>query len=318
MPIPAQLDKNLTLPLIVSPMFLVSGPDLVVASCKAGAIGTFPALNTRPIEVLGAWMEEIKARLTKEESAAPWGVNLIVHGSNGRLEEEIEMVAKHQPPLVITSVGHPKKIAEIVHGYGGTIFHDIVNMKHARIAIKNGVDGVIAICAGAGGHAGLMNPLTLIPQIRAEYDGTIIVGGSISDGAAIRAVEVLGADMAYMGTRFIACEESMADDRYKNMLIEETSADIIYTNKVSGIWGNFLTKSLDEAGIDPITGKPKDPNLAFHDENSRGGGTRDAWKIILSAGQGIGEINDAPSAAEIIARLREDYSNASAVPVNYG
>lgn len=317
MSIPSSLTKNLTLPLIVSPMFLVSGPDLVVASCKAGVIGTFPALNTRPIEVLAAWMEEIKERLAGEEKAAPWGVNIIVHGSNTRLAEEIEIVKQQQPPLVITSVGQPKEIVEIVHGYGGVVFHDIINMRHARSAMRAGVDGLIAVCAGAGGHAGLMNPMTLIPQLRAEFDGTIILAGAMSDGTSIRAAEVLGADMAYMGTRFIACEESMADDHYKDMLIEETSADIVYTNKVSGIWGNFLSKSLEQAGVDPETGEAKNPDFNANTKNKRGGGTKNAWKVILSAGQGVGQINDAPKVSDIINRMKDDYKKASVVPVNF-
>ena len=318
MSIPSSLNKNLTLPLIVSPMFLVSGPDLVVATCKAGVIGTFPALNTRPIEMLETWMQEIKDHLAGEESAAPWGVNLIVHGSNARLAEEIEIVRKMQPPLVITSVGQPKEIVDIVHEYGGVVFHDIINMRHARSAMRAGVDGLIAVCAGAGGHAGLMNPMTLIPQLRAEFDGTIILAGAMSDGTSIRAAEVLGADMAYMGTRFIACEESMADDHYKDMLISEASADIVYTNKVSGIWGNFLSKSLEEAGVNPETGEAKDPDFNANTKNKRGGGTKNAWKVILSAGQGVGQISDSPKTSEIVDRMKADYKKASAVPVNFG
>ena len=256
-------------------------------------------------------MTDIKAT-SEAGDAAPWGVNLIVHPTNTRLKEDIELVLAHKPPLVITSVGHPGDIAEQVHGYGGVVFHDVIHMYHAGKAADAGVDGIIAVCAGAGGHAGLMNPFTFIPQLKAKHsDKAIILAGTMSDGSSIRAAEVLGADFAYMGTRFIATEESNADEGYREMIERDSSQDIVYTDKVSGIKGNFLKNSLEDAGLDPATGqmKQKDPN--FDGENKRGGGTKAAWKTIWSAGQGVGMIDDSPSVVTLVDRLENEYKAAS-------
>lgn len=308
MAIPEILKSGLRLPVIAAPMFLVSGPNLVKAACKAGIIGTFPTLNARPAETLDAWMADIDTEV-KNGDAAPWGVNVIVHPTNTRLQEDLDLVKKHKPPLVITSVGHPGDIAELVHSYGGVVFHDVIHMYHAKKANDANVDGIIAVCAGAGGHAGQMNPFAFIPELKAAFDKTIILAGTISNGRAIRAAEVLGADMAYMGTRFIATKESQADEDYIDMIIEDGSMDIVYTDKVSGIKGNFLQRSLVNAGIDPVTGKATNPDFD-KTSNTRGGGTKGAWKQIWSAGQGIGQISDNPTVGELVDRLEAEYKSA--------
>lgn len=311
MAIPDILKPGLRLPVIAAPLFIVSGPGLVKACCRAGVIGTFPSLNARPIEILDEWMNDI-AKVSDEGDAAAWGVNLIVHPTNNRLQDDIDLVLKHKPPLVITSVGHPGDIADRVHSYGGVVFHDVIHMHHARKAAEANVDGIIAVCAGAGGHAGLMNPFTFIPQLREAFaDKSIILAGTISDGQSVRAATVLGADFAYMGTRFIATKEANAEEGYREMIIHDTSADIVYTDKVSGIKGNFLRNSLLAAGMDPDTGKPLKEKPEFSEEkNRRGGGTKAAWKSIWSAGQGIGLIEDAPTVQALVDRLVCDYENA--------
>lgn len=301
----AKLDR-LTLPLIAAPMFLVSGPELVIAACKAGIVGSFPTLNARSIDKLDEWLSRIEAALGP--GAAPYAANLIVHKSNLRAADDLAVVEAHKTPITITSVGPPGDVVDRVHAYGGMVFHDVINLYHAKKAIDAGVDGIILVCAGAGGHAGTVNPFTLVPQLRAFYDGTIILSGTISNGRSIRAAEVLGADLAYMGTRFIATHESRADDTYKQMVIESASADIIYTDKVSGIMGNFMRKSLEEAGIPlDILAEKMDVNMGPKDE-------RKAWKEVWSAGQGVGEIHDLPSTAELVQRLKREYEEGVARP----
>ena len=311
MSLPDHIKNNLSLPVVAAPMFLVSGPELVTACCKAGVMGTFPALNARPIEQLDGWLGDINEELQNHKVAhpnsktAPIGVNLIVHRSNERLAEDLELVKRHEVPVVITSVGHPGPVVDVVHSYGGLVYHDVINMRHAQKAIEAGVDGVILVCAGAGGHAGLMNPFTFVPQVRDMFDGTILLAGTISSGRAVRAAEVLGADLAYMGTRFIATKESIANQGYKDMLAEAQSKDIIYTNKVSGINANFMQQSLDAAGVpyDGAGGADKEIKFAPKDE-------RKAWKHVWSAGQGVGEINDNPSVADLVATLKREYDAA--------
>ncbi len=339
MTIPAILDKGLRVPVIAAPLFLISGPELVKACCKAGVIGTFPTLNARPLDLLDEWMTNLNTELAAYDAAhpdalsAPWGVNLIVHKSNKRLQEDIDLVLKHKPPLVITSVGHPGDIVEKIHSYGGVVFHDVIHMHHARKAAAAGVDGIIAVCGGAGGHAGLMNPFTFIPQLRKEFpDLAVLLAGTISDGTAIKAATVLGADFAYMGTRFIATKESNTDEAYRKMIEEDGSADIVYTDKISGIKGNFLLTSVKEAGLDPETGDTptvsidfdpnSDKNVKLSDQqkeriaadkaqqsNRHGGGIRDAWKTIWSAGQGIGMIDDSPNVKDLVDRLVAEYES---------
>lgn len=323
MPIPAQFSGRLSLPVIAAPMFLVSGPDLVIACCKAGVVGSFPSLNARPLSEYEAWMQRIAGALG--EADAPYAVNLIVHRSNQRLAEDAALTVQYEAPVVITSVGHPGDIVDKVHGYGGLVFHDVTNMRHADKAIEAGVDGIILVCAGAGGHAGALSPFTLVPQLRERFDGPIILAGAISDGRAVRAAQVLGADLAYLGTRFIATQESLAERDYREMLVEAGSQDIVYTDQVSGIMGNFLRQSLEAAGVDWTPGaKKKAVDLGLGDGRRETGqkqsgqkqsGESKAWKTIWSAGQGVGQIGDVPTVAELVARLRRGYEAAVAEPL---
>jgi nitronate monooxygenase len=301
MSLPAALQK-LSLPAIVSPMFLVSGPDLVVASCKAGLVGTFPALNQRTTEGYEAWLTEISERL--DGSGAPYGVNLIVHKSNTRLKQDLDATARHRAPLVITSLGAVKEIVDAVHSYGGLVFHDVINRRHAEKAAEAGVDGIIAVCAGAGGHAGLLSPFALVPEIRSFFSGTIVLAGAMSRGGHILAAQAIGADLAYMGTRFIATAESMASDGFKQMIVTSSAADVMYTPAISGVNANFLTPSIVAAGLDPAN-LPTDTKIDMENEAR-------AWKDVWSAGQGVGSIEDAPSAADLCARLGEEYRAAKA------
>ncbi len=317
MSLPEELRSRLKLPVVAAPMFLVSGPELVIAACRAGVVGTFPALNARPIEQLDAWLHRIAGALTQAD--APYGVNLIVHRSNSRLAEDTELVVRHRVPIVITSVGHPGDIAEKVHAYGGIVWHDVTNLHHAKKAIEAGVDGLILVAAGAGGHAGRINPFALVGEVREIFDGTILLAGCISDGRGVRAAEVLGADLAYLGTRFIATAESAADPDYKRMLVEARAEDIVYTDKVSGIFGNFLRPSLDRAGIrveEPGPKKKVDMDLTRRAAQAEATveGEAKAWKHIWSAGQGVATIHDIPSVAELVDRLTAEYRTACALP----
>lgn len=323
MPLPQQFEGKLRLPIIASPMFIVSGPDLVLETCKAGVVGTFPSLNARPISQYEEWLNRIESELKAAQEAdpqakiAPFGVNQIVHKSNSRLAEDLAVTYAHKVPLIITSVGHPGDIAAEAHKYGGLVFHDVINMRHAEKAIEAGVDGIIMVCSGAGGHAGVMNPFTIIPQLRERFDGTIILAGTISDGRSVRAAQVLGADMAYMGTRFIATQEANADLDYKQMLLNANSTDIVYTNKVSGINGNFIRQSLEAAGVDfTVEGAAKAVNMDLSArEKYKQESESKAWKDVWSAGQGVGQITDIPKTSELVARLEKDYQDAVSNPV---
>jgi nitronate monooxygenase len=312
MALSAALVGQLSLPVIVSPMFLVSGPRLVIECCKAGLVGSFPSLNARPLTQYVEWLDQIEAAIAQSLGAAPYAVNQIVHKTNTRLAEDLAITYERKVPIVITSVGHPGEIAENVHKYGGLVFHDVINLRHADKAIEAGVDGIIMVCAGAGGHAGLMNPFTIIPQLRARFSGTIILAGAISDGRAVRAAQVLGADLAYMGTRFIATEESAADGAYKAMLVEADSSDIVYSNKISGINGNFIRQSLEAAGVDyqADTGaKPVNMDLSDR-EKYKQSSDKKAWKDVWSAGQGVGQIRDVPTVRALVDRLKREYAEA--------
>lgn len=311
MAIPVSLRANLKLPVIAAPMFLVSGPELVTACCKAGIIGTLPALNARTLELADEWYTRITAELAATHNngggSAAWGVNLIVHKTNQqRLQADLDLLVKHRVPLIITSIGDPAPIVEAARTYGGCVFHDVTTIRHARKAAAGGVDGLILVCAGAGGHAGIMSPFALVPQVRAFFPGCIALAGAISDGRAVRAAEVLGADMAYMGTRFIATTESLAKPAYKQMVIEAEAADIVYTPAFSGIPANMLKPSIRLAGLDPdhLDAK-REINLGAELNASA-----KAWKDIWSAGQGVGSIQDAPSVAALVARLAADYAAA--------
>jgi len=300
MTIPASLQKGLKLPVIAAPMFLVSGPDLVVEACNAGVIGTFPSLNQRTTEGYRDWLKDIKARLKPD--AAAFGVNHIVHPTNPRLMADMMVSVEEQVPLIITSLGAVRDVVDAVHGYGGVVFHDIANVRHARKAAEAGVDGLILVANGAGGHAGVVNPFALIEEVRSFFDGTLILSGCLSTGRDVAGARMLGADFAYMGTRFISTDESMAQGEYKQMVVEAGASDITYTPAVSGIPANFLTPSLIENGIDPKT--LPEHKLDMADEAK-------AWKTVWSAGQGSGGVHDVLPVADLVARMQQEYRQAS-------
>ena len=297
---PASLLKGLTLPVISAPMFLVSGPDLVVEACNSGIIGTFPSLNQRTTEGYREWLRDIKSRLKPE--AAAFGVNHIVHPTNQRLLADLTVSLEEQVPLIITSLGAVRDVVEAVHGYGGVVFHDIANVRHARKAAEAGVDGLILVANGAGGHAGVVNPFALINEVRSFYQGTIILSGCLSTGQDVAAALMMGADFAYMGTRFINTAEAMASDGYKQMIVDSGATDITYTPAVSGIPANFMTRSLLENGIDPKT-------LPEHKLDM--GEEAKAWKTVWSAGQGAGSIHDVLPTADLVTRLRQEFAQAT-------
>ncbi len=307
MSLPESIRGRLRLPLIAAPMFLVSGPQLVTEACKAGVIGTFPALNQRSSEGFEQWLEEISAALQLHEQdsgtvAAPFGVNLIVHPSNPRLKADLALCVKHRVPLVITSLGAVKEVVDAVHGYGAMVFHDVTNIRHARKAAAAGVDGLIAVCGGAGGHAGTLSPFALVNEIRRFFKGVVILSGSLSTGQDLAAARMLGADLGYMGTRFINTRESLAPDDYKDMIIGSRADDIVYTPRVSGIPASFMRQSLAAAGL-LETGDETGKAVDLSDEAK-------AWKTVWSAGQGVGSIEDVPGTAELVAHLKREYVEA--------
>ncbi len=310
MPMPALFSGRLTVPAVAAPMFLISGPDLVVETCRAGAVGTFPALNQRTTTGYAEWLDEIGERLQGSPSAAPYGVNIVVHRSNPRLDADLAVTIDKKVPLVITSLGLNRDLIEAVHGYGGLVFHDVTNLKFAMKAADAGVDGLIAVAFGAGGHAGMISPFAALHEIRRIFSGTLLLGGAISTGAQIAAARMMGADLAYVGTRFMATRESLAVARQKEMLLEAQAADIVYTPAVSGVPGNFLRASLAAAGRDPDDLTPPD-KLNF--------GTTDAkaWRDLWAAGQGVGAIGDLPAAAELVARLASEYRAALAAAAGF-
>lgn len=301
MPIPSAWQGRLRLPVVSAPMFLISGPDLVVNACNAGVVGSFPALNQRTSEGYAAWLDEITARLKPD--AAPFGVNLVVHKSNPRLEADLAITIDKKVPLVITSLGLNRDLIAAVQGYGGVVFHDVTSLRFAAKAAEAGVDGLIAVAYGAGGHAGLISPFAALHEIREIFDGTLLLGGAISTGRQIAAARLMGADMVYMGTRFMATAESMAVDRQRQMILDARVADIVYTPAVSGIPGNFLRESLAAAGRDPDDLTPPD-KLNFGTASS----DVKAWRDLWAAGQGVGAISDIPPVTELIARLEADYA----------
>ncbi|MDB5393386.1 MAG: nitronate monooxygenase [Rhodospirillales bacterium] len=311
MPIPRQFAGTLSAPIIAAPMFLVSGPDLVVETCRAGMVGTFPALNQRTTQGYEDWLVEIQDRLAASEKAsgrepAPFGVNLVVHKSNSRLQADIAVTIAHEVPLIITSLGAAREVVDAVHSYGGLVFHDVINMKHARKAAEAGVDGLIAVAAGAGGHAGLLSPFAMVSEIRQFFDKAIILSGVMSHGQEVAAARAMGADFAYLGTRFIATHEAMAAEGFKEMIVESTATDIVYTPAISGVNGNFIRDSIANAGRDPDN-LTVDANSALHLE-----GEAKVWKDIWSAGQGVGGIHDILSTADLCARLTSEYRAALA------
>lgn len=308
MPLPESFEGKLRLPAVAAPMFLVSNPALVIESCRSGVVGSFPALNCRTSEGFEQWIEEIKAALADGDIATPWGVNLIVHRSNPRVEADLALCEQHEVPLVITSLGAVPDLVKRVHAYGGVVFHDVINMRHARKAAAAGVDGLIAVCAGAGGHAGTLNPLAITQEIRSFFEGTLLLSGCISTGGHIAAALAMGADLAYLGTRFINTAESAAPAEYKTMIEDAVAADIVYTDAISGVSANFLRQSLEDNDIDvellQKAGADK-PDLKAIDSEVK------AWKTIWSAGQGVGGIDDVPKVAELCDRLEAEYRAAA-------
>ena len=314
MPIPSHIKDNLSMPVIGSPLFLVSGPELVIAQCKAGIIGSFPALNARPQHVLEEWIIRIKTELAEyqeqnpDAKVAPFAVNQICHGSNDRLMEDMAICVKQEVPIIITSLRPPAELVEAAHSYGGLVYHDVINVRHAKKAAEQGVDGLILVCAGAGGHAGALSPFALLREVKQWFDGTIILSGSIGDGYSVASSLALGADFAYMGTRFIATKEANADPEYKKMLEESAADDIVYSSLFTGVSGNYLKPSIKNAGMDP-------DNLPDADKSSMnfgsGGNTKSkAWKDIWGSGQGIGLIEDSPSVGELVGRIKVEFDSA--------
>ncbi|WP_263147584.1 nitronate monooxygenase family protein [Pseudomonas sp. RIT-PI-AD] len=307
MSLPALLERRLRLPLVVAPMFLVSHPDLVLGCCNQGVVGSFPALNQRDSAGFAAWLEQIAAGL--QADAAPYAVNLIVHASNPRLHADLAICVEHKVPIVITSLGAVKEVVDAVHGYGGLVFHDVTTRRHAEKAAEAGVDGLIAVAAGAGGHAGTWSPFALVAEIRQFFDKTLLLAGCLNHGHEILATQVLGADLAYLGTRFIATRESQASEAYKRMLLDARAADILHTPAVSGVPASFMRQSLEQAGYDLAQLQNKGAidygtKLKPMDDEAK------AWKTVWSAGQGVGEIHDLPPVAELIARLDAEYREA--------
>lgn len=312
MPLPKLLEGRLALPVIGAPLFIVSGPELVVAQCKAGVVGSFPALNARPADQLDLWLGRIERELSAfaeanpDRKVAPYAVNQIVHASNARLREDMAVCAKHRTPIVVTSLRPPGEVVAAVHDWGGIVLHDVISVRHAEKALKAGVDGLILVCAGAGGHAGTLSPFALVQEVRAFYDGLIVLSGAIATGSAVLAAQAMGADLAYVGTRFIASAEANADPRYKAMLIEGAASDIVYSSLFTGVAGNYLKPSIAAAGLDPDALPEADKSRMDF------GAAAKAWRDIWGAGQGLGAITDAPPVAEIVERMSREHAAALA------
>lgn len=311
MALPESLQGKLRIPLIGAPMFIVSGPELVIAQCQAGIVGSFPALNARPQAALGEWIERIKSALDEyasdhpDQPVAPFAVNQIVHASNPRLMQDMETCVKHEVPIIITSLRPPEDVVKAVHSYGGLVFHDVISLRHARKAISQGVDGIIAVCTGAGGHAGPMSPFALVKEIRKEFDGAVILSGAITGGGDVLAAQAMGADLAYSGTRFIASEEANAVPAYKEMIVESAADDIIYSSLFTGVHGNYLKGSIAKAGLDPDNlpqGSKDDMDFAKATESDA-----KAWKDIWGAGQGVGSIDEILPARKIVLDIEREY-----------
>ena len=312
---PAQkLRAQLSLPVIAAPMFIVSNPDLVIAQCEGGVVGSFPALNARPREALEEWIVKIDSTLAQrrreqpQAKIAPFAVNQIIHQSNDRLDHDLDVCMRHHVPIIITSLRAPDDVVKKVHEYGGMVFHDVISIRHAKKALEAGVDGLVLVCAGAGGHAGTVNPFALVREVRQFFAGPIALSGAITDGAGILAAEAIGADFAYIGTRFIATREANAVEAYKQMIVDSTAADVVYTPFFSGVHGNYLKKSVAAAGLDP-------DNLPVVDKASMNFGSNrpaKAWKDIWGAGQGVGNIREVLPARELVRRLQAEYQAARA------
>ena len=309
MTLPGILRDKLRIPVVASPLFIISHPPLVLAQCKAGVVGSFPALNARPEAQLDEWLAEITEALAAHDAAhpdrpaAPFAVNQIVHKSNGRLQHDLGMCVKYKVPIVITSLGAVEEVNQAVHSYGGIVLHDVIHDRHARKAIEKGADGLIAVAAGAGGHAGTLSPFALIQEIRQWFDGPLLLSGAIANGGAVLAAQAMGADIAYVGSPFIATQEARAADDYKQMIVESKAADIVYSNLFTGVHGNYLKGSVRAQGMDP-------DNLPESDPSKMDFGSAKAWKNIWGCGQGIGAVDSVVPAAELVDRLAREYAAA--------
>ncbi len=311
MALPEILKKNLRIPVVGSPLFIISHPPLVLAQCKAGIVGSFPALNARPEAQLDEWLAQITEELAAHDRtnpaqpAAPFAVNQIVHKSNTRLQHDLQMCVKYKVPVVITSLGAVEEVNQAVHSYGGIVLHDIIHDRHARKAIEKGADGLIAVAAGAGGHAGTLSPFALVQEIRQWFEGPLLLSGAIANGGAILAAQAMGADMAYIGSPFIATREARAEDAYKQMIVESKAADIVYSNLFTGVHGNYLKGSIRAQGLDPDDLPVSDPSkMNFGSDKTK------AWKHIWGCGQGIGAVEAVTTAGELVDRLAGEYEAA--------
>lgn len=308
-----RLKESVELPVMMAPMFLISNPKMVINACASGVIGTFPALNARTGDILENWMQEINTeteRLRNEnptKKIAPWGINYIVHRSNKRYVEDLNLIEKYQPPIVITSLGDPGPVVEIVHAYGGVVFSDVINIKFAKKAIEKGSDGLVLVAAGAGGHAGTYNPISFVHEVREFFDGPVALSGGMSRGEDVLVTELLGADFSYIGTRFIPSEESSADNAYKDMVVNTSIEDVLYTDAFTGVHANYLVPSITGAGLDPSNLKKKE-SVDFSELRNK---EVKAWKDVWGAGQGIGSIHHVQSIAEIVRELKAGYDQAT-------
>tara|TARA_Y100000591_G_C21823275_1_gene694958 strand:+ start:188 stop:1168 length:981 start_codon:yes stop_codon:yes gene_type:complete len=311
------LKDNTRIPVIGAPLFTVSYPELVLAQCKAGVVGSFPALNARPEEKLTEWISMMKQELADYQKenpdavVAPFAVNQICHHSNNRLEHDMEVCVEHEVPIIITSLRAPKFVVDAVHSYGGAVMHDVINIRHAKKAIDEGADGLILVCAGAGGHAGALSPFALVREVREFFDGPVALSGSISHGASILSAQAMGADFAYIGTRFIATQEANASQGYKDMIVESAANDIMYTPTFTGVHGNYLKPSVVNAGLDPDNLPYADKHdMNFGSSGAGGDNQKKAWKDIWGSGQGIGNLHDVPSVKDAVDALTEEYEEA--------
>jgi len=308
--------QNLRVPVIGSPLFIISTPELVIAQCKAGIVGSFPALNARPGPVLDQWLDQITSELAEwdeknpDRKSAPYAVNQIVHKTNNRLDHDVEMCVKWKVPLVITSLGARTEVNDAIHSYGGIIMHDIINVVYAHKALEKGADGLIAVCTGAGGHAGLLSPFALIQEIRQFFDGPLALSGAMANGGAVAAAQAMGADLGYIGSAFISCDEANAVAGYKDMIVDSKAGDIVYSNLFTGIHGNYLAPSIAQAGLDPNDLPESDPSAM----NFGSGGNQEAkaWKDIWGCGQGIGAVQSRLSVADYVDQLEREYLGAIA------
>jgi len=314
MAIPECMQGRLSVPVVGAPLFIISNPDLVIAQCKAVVVGSFPSLNARPKELLDEWLTRIDEELdahnqaNPDNPAAPYAVNQIVHNSNDRLMHDVELCVKHKVPVVITSLGARPEVFEAIHSYGGICLHDVINNRFARKAIEKGADGLICVAAGAGGHAGTLSPMALIQEVREWFDGPVLLSGAIARGDGVLAAQAMGADLAYIGSAFIATEEANADPAYKQALVDYAASDIVYTNLFTGVHGNYLRPSIENAGLDPDNLEESDPSkMSF---GSGGSSKSKAWRDIWGCGQGIGAIKEVASTAALVARLKQEYDAA--------